>query len=174
VTQEKIKEFDDFIHCHFQHNVLNIDNVDADHLGNVINDVHVPYDEDVVMPEDDDYPDEDTFDQYLSAQVLLPCSDTYEKATVKSRKCDNEGNLIGKSNSNPILDTRIYNVQFQDGTVSEYSTNVIAKNIFAMADDDRYEILLFDDIIDHTFDPNIIVSPEDSWIKGHNGNLSPK
>jgi len=34
------------------------------------------------MPEQNDYPDEDTYEQYLTAQVPLPRGDTYEKGTV--------------------------------------------------------------------------------------------
>jgi hypothetical protein len=114
------------------------------------------------MPEDDYMPDIDTYNQYISARVLLPRGDALKKAIIKSRKRDSQGNLIGKHNHNPILDTRVYEVQFPDGSVADYSTNVIAENIFAMVDDDGYETLLFDDIINHRCDPKVATSHDDS------------
>ena len=42
-----------------------------------------------------------------------------------------DGNLIGKSNDNPILDTREYIVEFPDGREAEYAANQIAVNMIA-------------------------------------------
>lgn len=53
------------------------------------------------------------------------------------QKRDAEGNNIGRSHHNPILDTRIYEVAFSDGHVAEYVTNVIAENIYSMIDDEE-------------------------------------
>ncbi len=47
------------------------------------------------------------------------------------RKHDNDGNPIARMHTNPILDTRVFEVQFSDGYVSEYATNVIAENVYA-------------------------------------------
>ena len=41
---------------------------------------------------------------------------------------------MGTSNSNPILDTRQYQVEFPDGDVAEYSGDLIAENMFAQCD----------------------------------------
>eukprot|EP00978_Attheya_sp_CCMP212_P042147 scaffold252254_cov45-Attheya_sp.AAC.1 len=60
---------------------------------------------DSVMPEADDY-DEETLDKWLSAKVLLPHGDTQSPATVRHRKRDHEGNPVGTSHPNPVLDTR--------------------------------------------------------------------
>jgi hypothetical protein len=41
--------------------------------------------------------------------------------TVKTRKRDSEGNPVGGSNMNPLLDnTREYEVEFPDGSIDEY------------------------------------------------------
>ena len=71
---------------------------------------------------------------------------------VKSRKRDSDGNPIGRSNSNPILDTRVYQVEFPDGDVAEYTANVIAENIFAQVDDEGRHHQLLDSIVDHRRD----------------------
>jgi hypothetical protein len=138
-TQEAIKEFDDQLNNHLNHKL--IDNLDSEPkiTDNVMNDVIVPFDKDPAMPEEDDMPDEDTYDEYISARVLLPPGVSYKKGTVTSRKCDNDGILLGKPKTNPILDTRVFEVQFLDGTINEYATNVIAENILAMVDDDGHK-----------------------------------
>ena len=45
-----------------------------------------------------------------------------------------EGNTIGRANSNPILDTRTYEAEFKDGSMSTYSTNFIAEIMYAHCD----------------------------------------
>jgi hypothetical protein len=37
----------------------------------------------------------------------------------------------GHDDVNPILDTRIYEVEFPDGEVLEYAANVIAENLYS-------------------------------------------
>jgi hypothetical protein len=39
------------------------------------------------------------------------------RGIVKGRKRDADGNPIGKSNDNPLLDTRLYEVEFPDGNI---------------------------------------------------------
>ena len=56
------------------------------------------------MPEADDYTPE-AYDEYLTAEVLLPNMGEITKAKVVGRKRDANGNPIGVRNSNPILDT---------------------------------------------------------------------
>ena len=68
------------------------------------------------MPEADDY-DEDTFDKYLGAETRLASGDSMRRAIVKARKRDADGNPIGKANTNPLLDTRLYEVEFPDGEI---------------------------------------------------------
>ena len=112
----------------------------------------LPFDPASSMPEQDKYPDEDSYDQYLTAQVLLPRGDAYKKGTVIWRKRDNDRNLIGHSNSNPILDTRIFEVQLPNGHIAGYTTNTIAENLYAMVDDEGYETSIFKRIVDHQCD----------------------
>ncbi len=88
------------------------------------------------------------------------------------RKRDNDGNAVGRTHSNPILDTRVFEVQFSDGHVGEYATNIIAENIYATIDDDEYETLLLHNIIDHRVNHMIALPESDMWITSHNGNKS--
>ena len=59
----------------------------------------------------------ETGDNYLSAELMLPKGGVLVKGCVKARKRNRDGNPIGRANDNPILDTRSYIVNFDDGEV---------------------------------------------------------
>jgi hypothetical protein len=103
-------------------------------------------------------------DSLISAEVLLPKGDVLLPAKVIARKRDAEGNLMGRENANPILDTTIYDVQFQDGHVESYSANIIAENIYAQVDEEGQRFVLLDEIMNHCKD-NSAVSIDDKYIK---------
>ena len=66
-----------------------------------------------------------------------PRGDSHNEAAVKKRKRTVDRNyLVGKENSNPILDTRIYEVEFPDGGIGEYTTNIIAESLYLSCDDE--------------------------------------
>ena len=52
-------------------------------------------------------------------------------------KRDHMGNLVGQLHTNPLLNTRLYEVTFADGTVQDYTENKIAEGIYAEVDDDH-------------------------------------
>lgn len=89
------------------------------------------------------------------------------------RKRDNKGNLTGRAHPSPILDTRVFEVEFSDGHVAEYATNVIAENMFAMVDDEGYETTILKEIIGHKCDASQAVTQQEAWITSHNGNRVP-
>ena len=66
------------------------------------------------MPEADHFSHE-IYDKYISARLMLPQGDSMAKATVIGQKRDAAGELIGNTHPNPILDTGLYEVQFEDG-----------------------------------------------------------
>jgi hypothetical protein len=108
-----------------------------------------------VAQDRDDIPD-DSYDNYIGAELTLQKGDEVTTARVKRRKMDSFGNAIGTSNSNPILDTRLYTVEFADGAEAEYSANVIAENMWAQCDIDGNQYQLLDAIIDHKSDGHAV------------------
>ena len=72
------------------------------------------------------------------AEVILPHRDNLETATVLGRSKDKEGKYIGTYNQNPIVDTTVYDVMFEDGTVSQYSANIIAESIYSQVDEEGF------------------------------------
>ena len=100
------------------------------------------------LKEDDDL-DHDAYDKYILSRVIIPTGDAIQHGTVRRRKRDERGNLIGQSNPNPILDTSIYEVEFDDGRTEAFAANVIAESIYAEVDDEGQDKLLLDEIVDH-------------------------
>ena len=72
------------------------------------------------MPEVDDITPE-AMDNYIGAEIMISHGDTVAQGSVRRRKRDVEGNTIGRDYSNPILDTRTYEVEFEDESMSTYS-----------------------------------------------------
>ena len=60
--------------------------------------------------------------------------------------------LVSETWIHPLLDTRKYECEVEDGTVMRYHENVIAENIFAQCDDAGCRQAILDEIIDHKRD----------------------
>ena len=54
---------------------------------------------------------------------------------MKLRKQDALGNPIGEEHRNPILDTRVYELESPDERVDEYAVNIIIEDIIDHNDD---------------------------------------
>ena len=108
---------------------------------------------------DDDEIEFDSFDQYLGAEFLVNSNGETKTATVSKRVKDNEGNAVGKRNSNPLLDTREYECTLDDGSVYRYHANVIADNIFSQCDEEGRRHAVLQEIIDHKKDGTAIETP---------------
>ena len=76
------------------------------------------------MPEMDDIATE-AMDNYIWAEIMISHGDLVAQGSVRHRKRDVKGNTIGRANSNPIIDNRVYEVEFEDGSMSTYSANLI-------------------------------------------------
>jgi hypothetical protein len=106
-------------------------------------------------PEADDFTPK-SYDEYLLAQVSLPIDGDLLRGEVIRRTRDPNGRPIGTRNTNPILDTREYDVQFPDGTVRSYIANTIAENLYSQVDAEGRSFTIFDEIIDHKKDSSAI------------------
>ena len=82
--------------------------------------------------------------------------------------------MVGSYNDNPALNSIIYDVEFNDGTVREYAANIIAENMLTQVDEDGFSLTLMEGIVDYMKDPETAVSKEDNYVVTRRGNKRPK
>ena len=93
--------------------------------------------------------------------------------TVKCRKRDVDGTLVGVSNSNPMLDTREYLVELSNGSENTYSANTIAINMYSQVDSEGKSFLLLDEITNHRREAGAVCT-SDGYVRSSNSNMIPK
>jgi len=92
----------------------------------------------------------DTDPGWETARVTIPRGDGSRRNFVRRKKRDHEGNIIDIQNPNPILDTTVYEVEFEDGMYEYVSANVIAQALYENADENGFsEGLTLNKILDH-------------------------
>jgi hypothetical protein len=99
---------------------------------------------------DQDFTSDSFDDTYLNMELALPRDGAeVQFGRVVKRLRDKDGLPIGTAHDNPILDTRLYEVEFQDGHKTSMAANAIAENLFAQVDDEGNRHVLFAEIVDH-------------------------
>jgi hypothetical protein len=102
----------------------------------------------ITMPEADEY-DHDQYLKFSSARVSLPVGGDMKHGRVTKRKRDEDGVLIGIAHPNPLLDTSLYEVEFDDGATEAFAANIFAENVYAKVDHEGNQYSLLDEIVDH-------------------------
>ena len=85
---------------------------------------------------------------------------TYARGKVIRRKIDADRNYVGRSNNNPILDTREYCVEIDDGDVSKLTANMIAESMYAAFDDSINGYLIMELILYYRNNDKSITVPD--------------
>jgi hypothetical protein len=75
-----------------------------------------------------------------------------------------DGTIVGKYDENSMLNSIVYEVEFSDGQVNEYSANVIAENMLTQVDSDGFSMSLMEGIVDYRKDDAMAVSKADIHI----------
>ena len=88
---------------------------------------------------------------------------------VKKRAIVVDGKVIGTYDENPMLKTMVYEVEFPDGQVLEYSANLIAENMLLQVDDEGFSITMMEGIVDHKKDESVAVSKQDADLTTRTG-----
>lgn len=128
---------------------------------------------------DEGQPEADFVDDYnalVGATFLLDPvkspGNVTTKATVIRRKMDAQGKPLGKAHPNPLLDTREYVVELQDGTYDSYFANTIAENLYTQCDTKGREFNVVRDILDHKTDSHALTQQDGYYM--NNGQRRPK
>ena len=88
-------------------------------------------------------------DTLINAELLLSKDDSAAIARVARRAVDSKGKMIGTWDENPILNTLVYECEFEDGTIREYAANTIASNIYEEGNADGFSSTRLFQIMEH-------------------------
>ena len=87
---------------------------------------------------------------YLNMELALPQDEPGPEFAHVTKSLRNHNRLpIGTANHNPILDSQMYEVEYQDGHKASLSANAIAQNMFAKVDEEGNIHIIFQEIVDH-------------------------
>ena len=78
---------------------------------------------------------------------MLPRCGGRARGRVTKHVRDNDGNLMGHSTPKPILDSRHYVVEFEEGTEAELTANTITHSMYDQYDPDGHRYLILDFIV---------------------------
>ncbi len=122
------------------------------------------------VKEADEEFDPDSHDGHINMELLLdrPGAEP-ELARVTKRLKDKDGKPVGVAHgNNPVLDTRLCEVECKDGCKAAVAANTIAENLFSQVDGDGHRQVIFDAIIGHRTDGTEIVE-SDAFLTSANG-----
>ena len=114
------------------------------------------------------------YDKLLNNEVMLQLGESMERAKVTRRSLGPDGQVVGKYDNNPNLNSIVYECEFNDGTIREYAANLIAENMLTQVDEDGFSITLMEGIIDHRKNHDTAVSREDAYVVTRRGQKRPR
>lgn len=125
-----------------------------------------------IIPDMDDVTDnkghlinqQPAYDRLINAEVQLQLDDEVRTARVTKRAIGPDGKTTGTYDDNPVLNSVVYEVEFPDGQVKEYSANVIAENMLTQVDSEGFSTTLMEAIVDHRRDPAVATSKDDKYV----------
>ena len=95
---------------------------------------HIPETEDVVDANGRLICQQPAYDRLLNAEVQLQLGEKVQSARVLQRSVGPDGTIERSYDNNPLLNSMIYDLDFPDGTIREYSANIIAENMLTQVD----------------------------------------
>ena len=120
-------------------------------------------DDDVVLPYGQRIKDKNTeevdqayvenLEKNIQTHIVVPGKDSFPVLTkFRGKKRHHSSNLVGDPNKNPILNTRIYQLDFIDCCVEEYLVNTILKTLLEQVNSNEWETVLISET-----DPNVSI-----------------
>ena len=120
--------------------------------------------------EDPEEADDVNATNYVNMEVGLPRGPDGElhHARVKRRIVDEEGRPTGVAHTNQMLDTRQYEVEYEDGEKEILAANLLAENIMAQVDEHGHKHRMFEEMTAHRKSAKA-VNVEDGWFTTRTG-----
>ena len=103
------------------------------------------------------------YDKLINAEILLQLDDKMIMGKAKGRSLGDNGKVVGSYDDNPILNSIIYDIEFPDRQVKEYSANILAENMLSQVDDNGHNQLMMDAITNFKKDLTAVLM-EDKYL----------
>ena len=104
----------------------------------------------------------------MNYSVMFPRGNIYARGKFIGQKRNAFINAVGRMNDNPILDTRKFRVEFDDGEFSELTENVITESMHDACDDYEIEYVMMDYIVEYQKNDKDISVPDHKVVhRGH-------
>ena len=87
---------------------------------------------------------------------------------IKRQAVGEEGLPVGTAHTNPMVDTRQYEVEYEDGTTEILAANLLAENILAQVDEHGHKQQMLEEISGHRKSVEAI-EEEEAWFTTRNG-----
>ena len=104
------------------------------------------------------------YDRILNSEVSLQIGEEMSVGKVTRRALGPDGTIAGTYDTNPYLNSMIYEVEFPDGQIREYAANVIAENMLTQVDSDGFSTTMLEAIIDYRKDEATAVPKADMYV----------
>ena len=105
-------------------------------------------DEDPVTPTGKAMFEKPLTDMIINAELSLPQGELMQPAKVIGRYKDAHGKIVGTYDTNPLMNTLVYDVKFTDGDVREFSANIICENMYSQVDNEGFHHDILDSVVD--------------------------
>ena len=76
---------------------------------------------------------------------------------------------IGEEHRNPLLDTRVYELELLDGRSDEYAVNINIENIIDQVDEKKWTTKSLEQTVAFCCDPDVAIQTGDQEYKNTNG-----
>lgn len=108
-------------------------------------------------------------DNFIGMEVGIRRGDDakMDRGIVKKRAVGDDGEPLGVHNSNIIMDTSLYEVEFHNGDIERVSANVIAENLLSQIDKQGHRHLMLDEIVDHRILTDVIPKSKGVYVTKH-------
>ena len=95
--------------------------------------------------------------------MQIPIGDGISSGKVKQISVAPDGTTTGEYSDDPFMNSIVYEVEFPDKQVREYSANIIAQNMITQVDHEVCSITLMNDIVDYKKDDVVDISKADKY-----------
>ena len=109
------------------------------------------------------------YDRLINAEVALQLDERMASGKVSKRAVGPDGRISGKYHEDPNLNSILYEVEFSDGQVREYTANTIAESMLAQVDSEGVRTTMMEGIVDYRKNDAVAVQKQDQYVYNKNG-----